>query len=142
MNLSVKYNKFYYKKKMRIFLVFPLICAITYSSVISVGSDNTIVKIASSQDLATESEKNLSTSSVVNTPDVFKFGVISVPKRLCTEGLNGLAYKQLSILYPKYSSYSISSCSYTVYGPSRIYTFSLLDEKNTLIKVLSSVQNN
>ncbi len=73
---------------------------------------------------------------------MFKFGKISVPKQFWFLGLHGFAYKQMTNLYPKYINFSVNSCAYTIYGPSRIYTFELKDNKGLIIKVLSSVQNN
>lgn len=44
-------------------------------------------------------------------------------------------------LYPAYKAYPIQSCTYTVYGPSRIYLYELKGLAGT-VKVISSVQNN
>jgi hypothetical protein len=48
----------------------------------------------------------------------------------------------MTYLYPTYRTYPIRACSYTVYGPSRIYLFELVSHTGSTVKVVSSVQNN
>ncbi len=115
-------------------LVLALIITIAYSGVIVSNSAPTVT--VQSSKIADQ------TTSTTQTPIVFQFGTITVPRQLWFVGLHGLAYKQLTYLYPSYKSHTIRSCAYTVYGPSRIYAFELLNAGGQPIKVFSSVQNN
>lgn len=65
-----------------------------------------------------------------------------VPKQLWFVGLHGVAYKQVTYLYPSYKNWNVKACSYTVYGPSRIYAFDLWGPTSETLRVFSSVQNN
>ncbi len=92
---------------------------------------------------------NLSSANIVNTanintqiPVVFQFGTITVPRQLWFVGLHGIAYKQLTYLYPIYNTWTVQSCAYTVYGPSRIYAFELVGDDKKVVRLFSSVQNN
>jgi hypothetical protein len=75
-------------------------------------------------------------------PVVFQFGAITVPRQLWFVELNGIAYKQLTYLYPLYKTWTVQSCAYIVYGPSRIYAFELVGGDKQVVKLFSSVQNN
>ena len=114
-----------------ILLTLALISVIAYSGVI-VDGPRLVSTLQSSQ--------KVQTSNAV--PLVFQYGTITVPKQLWFTGLHGLAYKQLTYLYPSYKTMTVRTCSYTVYGPSRIYAFELWGGSGKSIKVFSSVQNN
>jgi len=121
-------------KGAAIILALALLSAIAFSGVI----------VSNSAPLLTVSAVN--SANIVNTqpqiPVVFQFGTITVPRQLWFVGLHGLAYKQLTYLYPTYKTHTVHSCAYTVYGPSRIYSFELASIVGQTIKVFSSVQNN
>lgn len=114
-----------------ILLIVALISFIAYSGVI-VDSTTPLITLQPTQ--------RIETSTTV--PIVFQYGTITVPKQLWFIGLHGLAYKQITYLYPLYKNLTVKGCSYTVYGPSRIYAFDLFGGSGQLIKVYSSVQNN
>ncbi len=114
-----------------ILLALALISFIAYSGVI-VDAPRPVVTLQSTKSVVTTTA----------TPVVFQFGTITVPKQLWFTGLHGLAYKQLTYLYPSYKTLSVRTCSYTVYGPTRIYAFELWGGSGQPIKVFSSVQNN
>ena len=121
-------------KGAAIILALALLSAIAYSGVI----------VSNSQPVLTVSSANIVNAVNVNTrnPVVFQFGTITVPRQLWFVGLHGIAYKQLTYLYPAYRTHTVHSCAYTVYGPSRIYSFELLNGSGQVIRLFSSVQNN
>jgi len=121
-------------KGAAIILALALISTIAYSGVIVSNSAPTLT-------LSTGNTANL-VNTQTQIPVVFQFGTITVPRQLWFVGLHGLAYKQVTYLYPTYKTYTVQSCAYTVYGPSRIYAFDLLEGAGQSIKVFSSVQNN
>ena len=121
-------------KGAAIILALALLSAIAYSGVI-VGNSAPVLTISSA---------NIVNAVNINTqiPVVFQFGTITVPKQLWFVGLHGVAYKQLINLYPSYRSWTVQSCGYTVYGPSRIYAYEVVGGAGNPVKVFSSVQNN
>ena len=121
-------------KRASIILALALLSAIAYSGVI-VGNSAPVLAVPSANFVNTVNLQN-------QIPVVFQFGTITVPRQLWFFGLNGIAYKQVTYLYPAYKSHTVQSCAYTVYGPSRIYSFDLSNGAGQLIKVFSSVQNN
>lgn len=118
-------------KGTTILLALALISVIAYSGVI-VESQRPVVTLQSTQNVQT----------VNKVPVVFQFGTITVPKQLWFTGLHGLAYKQVTYLYPAYQTFTVRTCSYTVYGPTRIYSYELWGGSGPSVKVFSSVQNN
>jgi hypothetical protein len=121
-------------KASAILLAVALLSAIAFSGVI----------VGNSAPVPTLTSANLVNAVNINTrnPVVFQFGTITVPRQLWFVGLHGVAYKQLTRLYPLYKSWSVHSCAYTVYGPSRIYSFELVGADGKPIRLFSSVQNN
>ena len=121
-------------KAPAILVALALLSAIAFSGVI----------VGNSAPVLTLSSENFVNAVNINTriPVVFQFGTITVPRQLWFVGLHGIAYKQLTYLYPLYSTWTVNSCTYTVYGPSRIYAFELVGGDKQAVKLFSSVQNN
>ncbi len=121
-------------KGAAIILALALLSAIAYSGVI----------VGESAPVLIASNANIVNAVNINTrnPVVFQFGTITVPKQLWFVGLHGIAYRQLTYLYPLYKTWTVSSCAYTVYGPSRIYSYELVGSDAKVVRLFSSVQNN
>jgi hypothetical protein len=121
-------------KGAAIFLALALLSTIAYSGII----------VGNSAPVLTVSSANIVNAANIQTriPVVFQFGTITVPRQLWFVGLHGVAYKQLTYLYPSYRTHTVQSCGYTVYGPSRIYAFELASGAGQVVRVFSSIQNN
>lgn len=106
-------------KATAIFIALALISTLAYSGVI-VNQNVPTVTVGSTVSA-------FKADLTWQNPVVLQYGTITVPKQLWFTGLHGLAYKQLTFLYPQYVTYTVRTCQYTIYGPSRIYLFELLN---------------